>query len=117
MPFPFSDLSGTKLRPAVVMIDAGRKDWLLCPITSKSYSDPDAIRLTNADLKQGALSTISYARPIKLFTANESVMVKRIAVLKDEAFKAILTATIEALRKNLLFDQAPRPAQQWHPFG
>jgi len=36
-----------------------------------------------------------------LFTANESLVVKRIAVLKDEAFRAILTATIEALRKNL----------------
>lgn len=101
MPFPFSDLSGTKLRPAVVLVDARRNDWVLCPITSKSYSDPDAIRLTNTDLKQGALSTISYARPVKLFTANESLMVKRIAVLKDEAFQAILTATIEALRKNL----------------
>lgn len=47
------------------------------------------------------MSTISYARPIKLFTANESLMVKRIAVLQDKAFEAILTATIEALHKNL----------------
>ena len=29
VPFPFSDLSGTKLRPAVVLADAGRGDWLL----------------------------------------------------------------------------------------
>jgi mRNA interferase MazF len=101
MPFPFSDLSGTKLRPAVVLADAGRQDWLLCQITSKPYSDTAAIRLTNAELKLGALSAVSYARPVKLFTTNESLMVKRIAVLKDETFKAILTATIEVLRKNL----------------
>jgi mRNA interferase MazF len=73
----------------------------LCQITSNPYSDAAAIRLTNAELKLGVLSAVSYARPIKLFTANESLMVKRIAVLKDETFKAILTATIEALRKNL----------------
>jgi mRNA interferase MazF len=34
--FPFSDLSGNKLRPAVVLADAGRDDWILCQITSKS---------------------------------------------------------------------------------
>jgi mRNA interferase MazF len=101
MPFPFWDLSGTKLRPAVVLVDAGRNDWLLCQITSNAYGDPAAIRLTNVELKQGALSAVSYARPVKLFTANESLMVKRVAVLRDETFKAILIATIEALRKNL----------------
>ena len=31
--FPFSDLSQTKLRPAVTLADAGREDWVLCQIT------------------------------------------------------------------------------------
>jgi mRNA interferase MazF len=100
IPFPFSDLSGVKLRPAVAMLNAGRGDWLLCQVTSNPYSDPDAIRVTSGDLQKGALtSTVSFARPIKLFTANESVMVKRVAILNDESFKAILTATIESLRQ------------------
>ena len=38
--FPFSDLSQSKLRPAVVLAEAGRGDWLLCQITGKSYGDP-----------------------------------------------------------------------------
>ena len=38
--FPFSDLSQSKLRPAVVLAEAGRGDWLLCQISSKSYGDP-----------------------------------------------------------------------------
>ena len=29
VPFPFSDLSSAKLRPAVVLADAGRGDWRL----------------------------------------------------------------------------------------
>ncbi len=41
--FPFSDLSQSKLRPAVVLADCGRDDWLLCQITSNPYSDPRAI--------------------------------------------------------------------------
>ena len=102
IPSPFSDLSGTKLRPAVVLADAGRGDWLLCQVTSNPYSDPGAIRITSEDLQKGALtSDVSFARPLKLFTANETVVAKRVAILKDETFKALLTATIEALRKNM----------------
>jgi mRNA interferase MazF len=102
VPFPFSDLSGAKLRPAIVMADAGRGDWLLCQVTSNPYSDPDALRVTEEDLQKGALtSEVSFARPIKLFTANESLMVKQVAILKSETFKTLLTFTIEALRKNM----------------
>ncbi len=102
VPFPFSDLSGVKLRPAVVLADAGHGDWLLCQVTSNPYSDPDAIPITNKELQRGALTaTVSFARPIKLFTANETVMNKRVAILKDETFKAILMATTESLRKNM----------------
>ena len=43
--FPFSDLSQTKLRPALVLADVGRQDLILCQITSKSYSDTLAVRL------------------------------------------------------------------------
>jgi len=45
LPFPFSDLSNQKLRPALVLADAGRDDWVLCQITSKSYADDRAIEL------------------------------------------------------------------------
>ena len=32
--FPFSDLSASKLRPAVVLAQAGGVDWILCQATS-----------------------------------------------------------------------------------
>jgi mRNA interferase MazF len=43
--FPFSDLSQTKLRPAVVLASAGRGDWILCQVTSKPYADSAAVVL------------------------------------------------------------------------
>ena len=33
--FPFSDLSSSKFRPAVVLAFADRDDWILCQVTSK----------------------------------------------------------------------------------
>ncbi len=69
VPFPFSDLSQTKVRPAVCLADAGRGDWILCQITSNPYGDPDAIKLSSADFTRGSLNLTSYVRPGKLFTA------------------------------------------------
>ena len=101
IPFPFSDLSGTKLRPALVLAETGQDDWLLCQITSNAQIDPAAIRLTNAELSQGALNRVSYVRPMKLFTANLNLIVKRIAILNNDTFKTILTAAIQSLQQNM----------------
>ena len=101
IPFPFSDLSGSKLRPAIVFAETGHDDWLLCQITSNPYIDSTAIRLTNDNLIKGSLSKISFARPMKLFTANANLIEKRIAILDDETFNTILAATIETLSKNM----------------
>lgn len=96
--FPFSDLSQTKLRPAVVLADAGRGDYVLCQITSNAYSDPRAVFVGSDDLAAGSLRVESYARPGKLFTANESVMSAQTGVLKTEAFQRIIDAVVELLR-------------------
>lgn len=97
--FPFSDLSGSKLRPAVVLCDTGRGDWLLCQITSNPHSDPAAVKIASTDLARGTLSSLSFARPTKLFTAHETLMAKRVAILEDAPFVAILSAIISALQE------------------
>jgi mRNA interferase MazF len=79
----------------------GRGDWLLCQITSNPYSDKLAVEITDKSLNEGALHRVSYARPLKLFTANEDLMVKRVAILNEPTFEAILKVTIEALQEQL----------------
>lgn len=101
VPFPFSDLSQAKLRPAVVLADAGKDDWILCQITSNPYGDLRAIRLTNPSFRSGALHKTSYARPGKLFTANLSLMVTQVGSLKGEVLKDIVEAVITLMRAGL----------------
>ena len=74
VPFPFSDLSGSKLRPAIVLAESGRGDWVLCQVTSNSYADPKAVEIVDADLSTGSLHAASYSRLGKLFTANGSLI-------------------------------------------
>lgn len=52
IPFPFSDLSGTKLRPAVVLATLNKGDCILCQITSQPY-DMQAIELNQQDFAEG----------------------------------------------------------------
>ena len=52
IPFPFSDLSGSKRRPALVLADLPGDDIILCQITSQNSSkDPFAIPLIKRLLK------------------------------------------------------------------
>jgi mRNA interferase MazF len=95
--FPFSDLSRSKLRPAVVLADTGRNDWILCQITSQPYADPFAVEITNSDLSSGSFRKDSYARPGKLFTANSTIMTKQIGELKPEKLEEIIRAVVSLI--------------------
>jgi mRNA interferase MazF len=99
--FPFSDLSRSKLRPAVALAEVGRGDWILCQITSNPYSDSLAIRLSDASFRQGGLQRVSYARPGKLFTANQELMAVEVGILKLEALRQIVAAVVELFQRGL----------------
>ncbi len=99
--FPFSDLSHLKLRPAVVLADTGRNDWILCQITSQPYADPLIIEITNSDLTSGSFRKDSYARPGKLFTANSGIMLKQLGMLKLEKLEEVVRAIIRLLEKSI----------------
>jgi len=96
--FPFSDLSQTKLRPAVVLADAGRGDWVLCQVTSKRYGDRRSIELPDSRFAAGTLRTQSFVRPGKLFTANSSVMVGEVGRLQGDLLREIVDAVVNLLR-------------------
>ena len=100
--FPFSDLSQSKLRPAVVLADCGRGDWLLCQITSNPYSDSRAIRLTDADFQSGSLHKISFSRPTKLFTAHQSLIAPgEVGILRESSFHQIVDAIVRLLKPKI----------------
>ena len=98
VPFPFSDLSQAKLRPAIVRADAGRGDWILCQVTSNPYDDPRAVHLTPSSFGSGSLRADSYARPGKLFTASADLMVAQVAALTPEALQQLIEAVISIVR-------------------
>lgn len=97
LPFPFSDLSQNKFRPALILAGAERNDWIACQITSNPYADPRAITLTEADFVAGGLQRISYARPGKLFTASEALFLDCAGTIASPALGRVRDAVIKLL--------------------
>lgn len=98
IPFPFSDLSQAKPRPAVVLADAGRGDWLLCMVTTNAHADPNAVPVDAGDFQTGSLRQLSYARPGKLFTAHESLIGQVIGQLRQSSFDRVGDAVVKMIR-------------------
>lgn len=98
--FPFSDLSQSKVRPAVCLASAGRGDWLLCQVTSNGYGDQGAIGLGPTDFVSGGLRLASYARPGKLFTANDRLITASVGRLDDVAIRRVIDAVVALLTAN-----------------
>lgn len=98
VPFPFSDLSQSKVRPAVCLADAGRGDWVLCQITSRPYGDPTAVSLPERDFASGGLQVASFARPGKLFTAYAGLLMQSVGILTPAALDRVLSAVVTMLR-------------------
>ena len=96
--FPFSDLSASKFRPAVVLAGVGREDWILCQVTSNAYSDSRAVEITDQDFASGTLARTSYARPGKLLSANTSIMRRVVGSLKPGKQQAVIDAVVAILR-------------------
>jgi mRNA interferase MazF len=56
VPFPCSDLSQAKHRPALVITNLRGKDLILCQITSQNIKDDYAINFSNNDFHSGGLN-------------------------------------------------------------
>lgn len=68
VPFPFTDLSGVKVRPALVAADLRGDDVILCQITSRFRDDGYTVELSNSDFVSGKLDRDSLIRTNKIFT-------------------------------------------------
>ena len=104
------------MRPALVLANAGRDDYILAQITSRPYASPLSVKITNSDFASGTLQRVSYVRPGKLFTANSQLIAEQIGQLKTDAFEPILDAVVALLRRGDVaapgVDQTALPAEE-----
>ena len=98
IPFPFSDLSGSKKRPALVIKDLIGEDIVLCQITSKSIKDTYALSINETEFKDGSLPVPSNIRPNRIFTADKKIIIKRVASVSDSLCETVINKIIDIIK-------------------
>ncbi len=90
LPFPFTDLSSAKKRPALVLADLAGDDYIMLQITSKGIRDSYALPLLQTDFASGSLKQDSNIRPNKIFTLDEKLVLYKIGhINKDKLSECI----------------------------
>lgn len=98
VPFPFSDLTQAKRRPALVIVDLDGDDIILCQITSQLNKDNYSIVVNENDFKEGNLKQISNIRPNRIFTADTSIILYKVGTLKRRMIDRAIDKIIELVR-------------------
>lgn len=99
VPFPFSDLSQAKRRPALVLTVLSGDDLILCQITSQPIKDNYSIQLKENDFEGGSLKQLSNIRPNRIFTADKHIILYRTGHLKKDKVIEVITKLVEIIEK------------------
>ncbi len=98
VPFPFSDLTQAKRRPALVVAVLEGDDLLLCQITSQRVRDSYAIPLEDKDFETGGLKQKSNIRPNPLFTADQHIVLYKAGHPKNEKIREVIRKIVEIVQ-------------------
>lgn len=92
--YPFTDLTSTKKRPAVVLSNSKyhsqNEDLICCAITSNPREYANSVKVTNTDLESGNLKYDSRVKPNKIFSLYRGLVIKTLAKLNIARSKEII---------------------------
>jgi mRNA interferase MazF len=94
VPFPFSDFSGKKVRPIIIVsndkFNGSSKDVIVCGITSNFCGGRYEIKIDNSSLDEGNLFEICCVKSENLLKLDKSFLIKKIGRVKKELFLKVL---------------------------
>lgn len=103
MPFPYSDLSQKKKRPALVVssneFNRGNDDIVCCLITSNLKDKSYSVLIDNGDLTSGYLEFKSKVKAFKLFTVSKELVYMVLGELKPKKFNEVVENIYETIPK------------------
>lgn len=101
IPFPFSDLSSIKLRPALIIVELPISDVMLCQIASKQKTDGFPIGIDKKDFSSGGLDQLSFVRPNRIFTDEKSINKYRTGSINIEKQKEVRDKIVSLLDQSI----------------
>lgn len=98
VPFPFSDLSDLKKRPAIVITSLEGNNLILAQITSKQRTYKYSLSVNIDDFKEGQLPIDSFVNCDKIFTLDKSIILNSVGILKIEKTNEIIFKVVDIIR-------------------
>lgn len=98
IPFPYSDLTASKKRPAFVVSQLTGDDVILCMITTPAKTDNYSIPVTKTDFVLGGIDHDSNVRPNRLFTADSKLVSRSAGKLSKQKIEQVISKIIEIVQ-------------------
>jgi len=101
--FPFSDLQGSKVRPAIVMsndrYNRQSRDFIAVPLTSNVKLRDYAILVTTRELETGKLIVDSKAKVDRVFSVSQQVVRMKIGRVKTKIHRRMASMLFELVSR------------------
>ena len=91
VPFPYSDLTASKQRPALIISNSKvnrSEDRICCLITSNSFNE--GMLIENKNFEKGKLPFKSWIKVNRIFSVNEKIIRRKLCTLNKEFHNKIL---------------------------
>jgi mRNA interferase MazF len=105
VPFPFSDLSGQKVRPVLILsndvYNQQSADAVVCGLTTNLRPAPYTVIITITDVElPGTLRHTSKIKADTIVSLEQSLLIKQIARLKLSIFNQVIAEITSLIRSS-----------------
>ena len=103
VPFPFTDLSTSKLRPALVLYtNQSNQDITLCFISSQGLSniqdDEFILNITDSEFSKTGLKAVSKVRVTRIVTLERQLITRKLGQITIEQIEQLNKKMIQAFQ-------------------
>ncbi|MBI4141384.1 type II toxin-antitoxin system PemK/MazF family toxin [Candidatus Woesearchaeota archaeon] len=103
VPFPFSDQTGQKVRPALVLsndvFNQTSDDVILCGLTTTIKQSKYTIIITPDDIEEGVLYEKSAIKVESILKIDKTLIIKSFARLNKETFSHVISTLSEIFKQ------------------
>jgi mRNA interferase MazF len=99
IPFPYSDFSRIKRRPALILAVPRDDEVIVCQITGQKTRTEFTIPITDSDFIQGGLKQASFARANHIFMVESKIIKYCAGKLNPKTTLQVIETTIKILRE------------------
>lgn len=99
IPFPYSDLTGSKKRPALIISNEKinkTSDRICCLVTTNQHKND--LKIGNSDFESGNLPFQSFIRAHRIFTIDERIIIKKICTINNNCHIEVIKRINDFLR-------------------